>query len=118
MTIVRYGDTGLADDMIVEQVMGLRGVRINFNAMRTVRSRDFDKSGGRVDVAGRTNADKQLALFQRLVDGIHMQRHFAKPDDIGTQAVVTELAALAPAVACEVVVLRLNRSAFGTTRAG
>src|SRR3546814_5177205 len=44
-----------------------------------------DEAGRGIDIAGSADGDEKVAVSERLVDAVHLQRHLAEPDDVRAQ---------------------------------
>src|SRR3546814_13147414 len=47
-----------------------------------------DEAGRGIDIAGSADGDEKVAVSERLVDAVHLQRHLAEPDDVRAQRTV------------------------------
>src|SRR3546814_6734947 len=51
-------------------------------------SSDVCSSDLGIDIAGSADGDEKVAVSERLVDAVHLQRHLAEPDDVRAQRTV------------------------------
>ena len=71
--------------MFRELIAHGRAFEIEFNRMRPGAAGLGDEAGGGVDVAGGANRGKDIRLGQMIKKCVHLIRHLAKPDDIGSR---------------------------------
>lgn len=70
----------------MKSIARLRGLQIDFHGMCACDSRLLYEARGRIDVARSAYAQKQRTALQRVLNSSHGIRHFAEPDNVGTQA--------------------------------
>ena len=67
---------------LIKPISILRPVKVDQDRFCPPGARHIDKTGRRVDVTRRTNHDKHIARFNRIVDLVHAKRHLPKPNDV------------------------------------
>jgi len=58
---------------------------IEFDGSGTMPTRFFNEARRRINMTGSSDRQKKIGLSQRPIDTIHLQRHFAEPDDVRPQ---------------------------------
>ncbi len=67
---------------VIEYARIVGGLEIELAGSRAETPGDADEARGRVHRTGRADGNEQVGVLKRLLDRLHVQRHFAEPDDI------------------------------------
>src|SRR3546814_6047994 len=85
----RHLDAGPAIAPLVEQRIALRRLEVQLHRVGVaVGMRLGDEAGRGIDIAGSADGDEKVAVSERLVAAVHLQRHLAEPDDVRAKRTV------------------------------